>query len=181
MEATWLTWARSGPHLTLLLFLIKSINICPCSLPRKPAGLWLVAPVRRTVLLLYFCFTTEQSSYSLHQLFSLSFSLLVSWRHPKLWWGLQSTQQRRIAWLQHQSLPALPQQRGGICSHQQLSLLPAHQNQKQSKVAFSLCVYLHWGCDIKMKIQLVNKFSLFVCAQLSSELHFLVLRDYRSI
>lgn len=181
MEATWLTSAGTGQQLTLLLFLIKNTNICPCALPKKPAGLWLVAAICRTFLLLYFCFTTEQSSYTLHQFFCLSFSLLVSWRHPKLWWGLQSTQQRWIAQLQHQSLPALPQQRGGICSHQQLSPLPAHQNQKQSKVRFSLCVCLPWGCDIKMKTQLVNKFSLFVCTQLYSELHFLVLSDYTSI
>lgn len=139
----------------------------------KYLSLFITKKTCRTVLLLCFCFTTEQSTYTLHQLFSLSFSLLASWRLPKLWWGLQSTQQRRIALLQHQSLPALPQQRGGICSHQQLSPLPAHQNQKQSKVRFSLC--LHYSCDLKGKTQLVNKFSLFVPTPLSSELYFLLL------
>lgn len=69
MEAIWLTSARSGPQINLLLFLVKKINICPYLLSRKPSGLWLLAPVCRTVLLFHFCFTTEQSSYSLHQVF----------------------------------------------------------------------------------------------------------------
>ena len=75
MEAAWLTSIRSGPQLTLSLFLIKNINICACSLPRKPAGLWLAAPVCRTVLLLYFCLTSEQSGCTL--LFIIQFISLL--------------------------------------------------------------------------------------------------------
>lgn len=144
-------------------------------LARKPAGLWLVAPVCGTVTLLYFWFASEQSSYAFHRLLSLSFSLLVSWRHPNLWWGLQSTQQRQITWLQHQPLPALSQQRRGIYNHQQLSPPPAHQNQKQSKVMFFLCVCLHWGCNIKTKTQLVSFPFLHA---LHCLLHFLIFPDY---
>lgn len=143
---------------------------------RKPARLWQVAPVCRTVTLLYFWFVTERSSYSFHRLFSLSFSLLVSWRHPNLWWGLQSTQQRQITWLQHQPFPALSQQRKGICNHQQLSQLPAHRNQKQSKVLFSLCVCIPMCVCITTGV-VIYKQRPSLCAR-SCLLHFLVFLDY---